>query len=215
MRMTFVRDHRLLCLIAAIFVALALFVTQGLTGGVDEFGVLLVRGERQAEDLLTTLVSNLTHLGDSITLAIIALLTVGVLAWKKEYLAAKWFLFAAAGSFIITAISKWAFGRDRPEIVEQFASASSASFPSGHTLRSAVVYALLAYILTRTASVRVNQIIYFAAAAIIIANGISRVYLGVHWPTDILGAWLIAVFWLLLCKNGYDRSCMKRDASNQ
>ena len=212
--MTFVRDHRILCLFAGLFAVLALLVTQGHTVTMDELGVLLVRGENQAEDFVSKLVGNLTHLGDSITLAIIALITVGVLVWKKEGLAAKWFLFAAAGSFIITAISKWAFGRDRPEIVEQFASASSASFPSGHTLRSAVVYALLAFIVTRTASQRANMIIYGAAAAIIIANGLSRVYLGVHWPTDVIGAWLIAGFWLVLCKNGYDRSCEKRDASN-
>lgn len=212
--MTFVRDHRILCLFAGLFAVLALLVTQGHTVTMDEIGVLLVRGENQAEDFFSKLVGNLTHLGDSITLAIIALVTVGVLIWKKESLAAKWFLFAAAGSFIITAISKWAFGRDRPEIVEQFASASSASFPSGHTLRSAVVYALLAFIVTRTASQRANMIIYGAAAAIIIANGLSRVYLGVHWPTDVIGAWLIAGFWLVLCKNGYDRSCEKRDSLN-
>ncbi|MBO6503629.1 MAG: phosphatase PAP2 family protein [Kordiimonadaceae bacterium] len=207
------RDHRVLCLFAGLFAVLALLVTQGHTVSLDEFGVLLVRGENQAEDILTTLISNLTHLGDSITLAIVALFTVGVLIWKKERLAARWFLMAAAGSFLITAVSKWAFGRDRPEVVEQFASATSASFPSGHTLRSAVVYALLAFIVTRTASQRANMVIYCAAAAIIIANGLSRVYLGVHWPTDVIGAWLIAGFWLLLCKNGYERSCAKREIS--
>lgn len=212
--MDFVRDHRVLCLFAGLFALLALLVTQGHTGTLDEFGVLLMRGESRAEDFLTQLISNLTHLGDSITLAIIALATVGFLVWKKETIAAKWFLFAAAGSFIITAISKWAFGRDRPEIVEQFASASSASFPSGHTLRSAVVYALLAFIVTRTASQRANMIIYFTAAAVIIANGLSRVYLGVHWPTDVIGAWLIAGFWLVLCKKGYDNSCAKRDKAD-
>lgn len=211
--MGIVRDHRVLCLFAGLFAVLALLVTQGHTVTLDEFGVLLVRGENQAEDFLSKLIGNLTHLGDSITLAIIALFTVGVLIWKKEGLAARWFLFAAAGSFIITAISKWAFGRDRPEVVEQFASATSASFPSGHTLRSAVVYALLAFIVTRTASQRANMVIYFTAAAVIIANGLSRVYLGVHWPTDVIGAWLIAGFWLLLCKKGYDNSCAKRDFS--
>ena len=210
-RMTFVREHRFLCAIALTFFALSLLVTQGHTVRMDEFGVLLVRGQNSAEGLLTALISNLTHLGDSITLAIIAAITVGVLIWRREKLAAYWFLLAASGSFIITAISKWLFGRERPEVVEQFASATSGSFPSGHTLRSAVIYALLAYVFARTRSSKNNMLIYFVALAVIVANGISRVYLGVHWPTDVLGAWLIASFWLLLCKNGYDRSCARRD----
>lgn len=210
--MILVRDHKILCSIALLFAMLALLVSQGLTLTADELGVLTVRGGRQAEDLLTTIVANLTHLGDSITLAIVAVVTVLILVWKNQRLAASWFLLAASGSFIITAISKWLFSRARPEIVEQFASATSGSFPSGHTLRSAVIYALLAFLVARTRPNSSNKIIYFLAAAVIIMNGISRVYLGVHWPTDVIGAWLIAGFWLLLCKNGYDRSCARRDA---
>ena len=212
--MTFVRDRRFLCLIALVFFALSVLVTQGMTVHLDEVGVLLVRGQNSAEDVITFLVSNLTHLGDSITLAIVALLMVAVLVWRQQKHAAYWFLLAASGSFIITAISKWMFGRERPEIVEQFATATSGSFPSGHTLRSAVIYALLAYVFTRTRSSSNNMIIYAVAVAVIFANGLSRVYLGVHWPTDVLGAWLIAGFWLLLCKNGYDRSCARRDAED-
>lgn len=212
--MTFVRDHRFLCLIALIFFALSVLVTQGMTVPLDEFGVLLVRGQNSAGDFLTALVSNLTHLGDSVILAIVALLTVSILMMKQQKLAAYWFMLAASGSFIITAISKWMFGRERPDIVEQFATATSGSFPSGHTLRSAVIYALLAYVFARTRSSSNNMIIYGVAVAVIFANGLSRVYLGVHWPTDVLGAWLIAGFWLLLCKSGYDRSCARRDAED-
>lgn len=210
--MTFVRDHKTLCLFAVTFVMLALLVTQGWTGTIDELGVLAVRGGREAGDMITAIVANLTHLGDSVTLAIIAVGTIGVLLLKGEKLAAGWFLAAASGSFIITAVSKWAFGRARPEIVEQFASATSGSFPSGHTLRSAVVYALIAYLIARSRPNNSNTIIYCFAAAVIIINGVSRVYLGVHWPTDVIGAWLIAGFWLLLCKSGYEQSLAKRNS---
>ncbi len=210
--MIFSHNHKILCFLVVTFVMLALLVTQGWTGAVDELGVVAVRGGRSAGDTITAVIANLTHLGDSITLAVIALGTVGFLLLKGERLAAGWFMAAASGSFIITAISKWAFGRARPEVVEQFASASSASFPSGHTLRSAVVYALIAYLIARSRPSNSNVIIYCFAATIIIMNGVSRVYLGVHWPTDVLGAWLIAGFWLLLCKNGYEQSCAKRDS---
>lgn len=208
--MTVIRDHKTLWSIVLLFSVLAVLVTRGITLEFDSFGVVALRGNSQAGDALTAFISNFTHLGDSITLAIVAIATLGILVWKREKIAAKWFVMAASGSFIITALSKWAFGRDRPEVVEQFASATSGSFPSGHTLRSAVIYALLAFIITRARPGKGNYIIYVAAAAVIIVNGVSRVYLGVHWPTDVIGAWLIAGFWLLLCKNGYDRSCAKR-----
>ncbi len=206
--MSNLRNHALLLLPVGLFVCLAFLVTQGYTAKFDENGILLLRGNSPtviAGDFWQTLVAGLTHLGDSIVLAAISLITVGVLYWRKEKQAAHWFLVAAAGSFIITAITKWAFGRDRPEIVEQIVSASSASFPSGHTLRSAVVYSLLAFLLLKVSPKKLNYIILIVASGIILMNGVSRVYLGVHWPTDIVAAWLIAGFWLLLCKVGYDK----------
>ena len=193
-----------------LFIGLAFLVTQGHTTLLDENGILFLRGNSPTvivDDFWQLLVANITHLGDSVVLAAITIVTVGVLYWRNQKQAAHWFLLAAAGSFIITAISKWAFGRDRPEIVEQIVSASSASFPSGHTLRSAVIYSLLAYLLVKTSPKKLNYLIFTIASIIILINGVSRVYLGVHWPTDIVGAWLIAGFWLLLCKAGYDRAC--------
>lgn len=208
--MSILQKRALICLPVIIFICLAYLVTQGHTKGFDESGVLLLRGNSPtviAGDFWQTLVSQLTHLGDSVVLAIISVVTVGVLYWRNQKQAAHWFLIAAAGSFIITAFAKWAFGRDRPEIVEQIVTASSASFPSGHTLRSAVVYSLLAFMFLKMGTKKINYIIFTIASAIILMNGISRVYLGVHWPTDIIAAWLIAGFWLLLCKAGYDRAC--------
>lgn len=207
--MSIVQKRALILLPAMFFAGLAFMVMQGYTTSFDEVGVLLLRGNSPtviAGDFWQTLVSQVTHLGDSIVLAIISVVTIGLLYWRNQKQAALWFLIAAAGSFIITAVAKWAFGRDRPEIVEQIVTASSASFPSGHTLRSAVVYSLLAYVIFRTNDGKLNYIIFTIVSAIILINGISRVYLGVHWPTDIIGAWLIAWFWVLLCKTGYDKA---------
>lgn len=209
--MTILQNRALLLLPVALFVCLAFLVSQGYTEKFDETGILLLRGNSPtvvAGDFWQTLVANLTHLGDSIFLALITIVTVCLLYWRNEKQAAHWFLLAAAGSFIITAVAKWAFGRDRPEIVDQIVSASSASFPSGHTLRSAVVYSLLAYLLLKISPKKLNYVIFIIASGIILMNGISRVYLGVHWPTDIVAAWLIAGFWLLLCKLGYDKARM-------
>lgn len=191
---------------------LAIFVASGNTIEFDTAGVLSLRNSANPDEALggqalVNIVSNLTHLGDSITLAIISIVTVGILCYFRLYSMAVWFSAAAAGSFIITAASKFFFARARPDIVEQFANVTSGSFPSGHTLRSAVVYTALAYLLMKTqfCSNHKRTIAIFTIA-IIAANGISRVYLGVHWPTDILGAWLIAGFWVLICKKGYDNA---------
>jgi undecaprenyl-diphosphatase len=208
----FIKKHPLLVSILALFAALAVLVVSGNTIWFDEAGVLLLRSNDNTDVPIggigqIDLVNMLTHLGDSVTLAVITLLIVAYLLYRNERVAALWFLIAASGSFIITALSKYLFGRDRPDIVEQFASATSGSFPSGHTLRSAVVYALIAYLLVQTKFGDHKKIMTLLAMLIIAVNGITRVYLGVHWPTDILGAWLIAGFWLLLCKTGYERAC--------
>ncbi len=206
--MTISRNSVLLVVTGGLFVCLAALVMLGYTSTIDENGVMALRGGSPTViegDFWQTLVAALTHLGDSIVLGVLTVIAVAVLIQRNQKHAAKWFLITAAGSFIITAVAKWAFGRDRPEIVEQIVSASSAAFPSGHTLRSAVVYSLLAYLLIKVSSQKLNKLIITIAFTIILINGISRVYLGVHWPTDIVGAWLIAGFWLTLCKFGYDR----------
>lgn len=204
------RNMLFLVLIAFAFAALAILIKSGHTAVFDEKGVMLLRGNSPTVivgDFWQSLIANVTHLGDSLFLAIISIVAIAVLIARKEKVAAYWFLASASGSFVITAISKWAFGRERPEVVEQIVSASSASFPSGHTLRSAVVYSLIAYlIVTRLESKNTNIIVITMISGIILINGISRVYLGVHWPTDILGAWLIAIFWLFVCKRGYDKA---------
>lgn len=200
------------------FVVLAILVMSGHTTALDEKGIMLLRSNSPtvvADDFWQSLVATLTHLGDSFVLAIISIVAVAVLIVRKEKVTAYWFLACASGSFIITAVSKWAFGRERPEIVEQIVSASSASFPSGHTLRSAVVYSLIAYLLVKKLESRsINSLIITVSCIIILINGISRIYLGVHWPTDILGAWLIASFWLCLCKNGYEKTTLMAPTQN-
>ena len=208
---TFIKEHILLITLTCLFAALAVFVASGSTIEFDTAGVLSLRSAQNPDmaiggQAMVSLVSNLTHLGDSLTLAILSVSVICVLCYYRMHTLAIWFSVAAAGSFIITAASKFLFARARPDIVEQFAHATSGSFPSGHTLRSAVVYTALAYLLmqTRFCSNHKSTISLFALT-IIVANGVSRIYLGVHWPTDIVGAWLIAGFWILLCKKGYDK----------
>ena len=196
--------YLLMAALAVAFALLAWLVMAGQTAGVDTALLLGLRGDGEPGALMAA-VAQLTHLGDSITLAIFTLIAVGLLLKSGQRRAALYCLFTAAGGFIITAIGKAAFGRARPDIIEQFAHATSASFPSGHTLRSAVVYSLIAYILLQSKYGGQRFAILVVAGALILMNGDSRVYLGVHWPTDILGSWLLAAIWLMLSHHLYSR----------
>lgn len=193
-------------ILLVLFAGLAALVMLGQTQSFDEAGVLALRqGMEPGGGTLMAITAQVTHLGDSITLAILALAAIGYMVARGEKLTAFHCFMTAAGAFLITAGAKAAFGRARPDIVEQFATATSASFPSGHTLRSAVVFSLIAYLLLQTPLKAHKTLILLVAGLLIVVNGVSRVYLGVHWPTDILGAWLIAAAWFLICTAFYER----------
>jgi len=93
---------------------------------------------------------------------------------------------------------KQLFGRARPELIEQLTHAGSASFPSGHAANSAAIYLTMAILLTQSPADR-TQRFYAVAAAVILAftTGFSRIYLGVHWPSDVLAGWSFGVLWAL------------------
>ena len=97
-------------------------------------------------------------------------------------------------------ILKDAFQRQRPDLVPTSAYFSGASFPSGHTMMSAVTYLTLGALLARSQERRRLKA-YFLLVAIFLtlAVGVTRVYLGVHWPTDVLAGWTAGAVWALLC----------------
>jgi undecaprenyl-diphosphatase len=104
------------------------------------------------------------------------------------------------GAEILNAALKTVFNRPRPVFTNPLLTAANASFPSGHAMSSLVVYGLLAFfILLRVRGPVVRSVLILLTVALIILIGISRIYLGVHYFSDVMGGYIIGSAWLIVC----------------
>ena len=143
---------------------------------------------------------DITALGSTGVLTLMMLSVIGFLAMTRKGYAALLVLVSVVGGTLISQTMKFAFARPRPELVPHGAEVYTASFPSGHSMMSAVVYLTLGALLARTQPDRgVKVYILTIAVVLTVLVGISRVYLGVHWPTDVLAGWSLGGVWALLC----------------
>lgn len=134
--------------------------------------------------------------------AVLFLMTSAMLIflfWDRRYNAMLLVILATFGGAILAYLLKEGIGRPRPD-VEQLTAVLLPSFPSGHTMLSAIVYPTLGTLLARVVS-RKRLKIYFMLVALGLSGliGISRVYLGVHYPTDVLAGWAAGLAWAALC----------------
>lgn len=106
---------------------------------------------------------------------------------------------AVGSGTLLSETLKLGFARPRPDLVAHLADVQSASFPSGHAMISAIAYLTLGVLLTRAQKRRRLKMIIMAYAIILtLAIGLSRIYLGVHWPTDVLAGWALGAAWSAL-----------------
>lgn len=138
--------------------------------------------------------------GNTIGMAVLALIGAAVL-WRLRHRAeAAVVLIATVGAGLLVTGFKNLYGRARPPAAQQLTVETNAALPSGHSLGSMVVLGVLAAVvvlLERRPGVRVLAVL--AAAAGIVAIGLSRLYLGVYWTTDVLTGWLLGGAWLAVC----------------
>lgn len=142
---------------------------------------------------------DVTALGGTGVLAFLTLATAGYLTLRGNGRLALLLLAAVAGGQALSSALKLGFNRPRPDLVPHDAYVYTASFPSGHAMMAAVVYLSLAVMLARIQpSVHLRVYLVALAALLVGLIGISRVYLGVHWPTDVAAGWLAGTLWAAL-----------------
>jgi membrane-associated phospholipid phosphatase len=148
----------------------------------------------------TTFFEAVTFLGNVPTLAVVALASAVVLAAKGRTAELQLLLLAAVGTQILTLGLKLGFERERPFFPDPLATESSYSFPSGHASVSLAVYGTLGFILARHLDDRRAQIASLAAATVLVGLiGFSRLYLGVHFLSDVVAGFSVGLAWVALC----------------
>lgn len=148
---------------------------------------------------LNIAVTAYTNLGGTIGMPVLGLTATAILAWRRRSWTPVILIpAAAAGSLLMTIAGKPLFGRARPALADAIAPYEhSASFPSGHALNSIVIAGIIAYLIVLRQQTRRGRILTIALAALFaLTMGLSRVYLGHHWFTDVLSAWALGAAWL-------------------
>jgi undecaprenyl-diphosphatase len=187
-----------------LFIVLASEVAEGETHGFDRRILLALRTPGNPADPIgppwvEEMMRDFSGLGST---AVLTILTAAVVFYlllaAKRRAALVVFLSIGSGQLLSTAL-KLFFERARPDLVPHATIVYTSSFPSGHSTMSAVVYLTLGALLARVEGRRRVRVYLVALGAVLtLLVGASRVYLGVHWPTDVLGGWTIGAAWALL-----------------
>ena len=187
------------------FVALADEILEGETGDVDRRLLLSLRNPLDLSDPLGPLwleemMRDVTAFGGTGPLAFITAACILYLLLRRRRRSALFLFAAIAGGQLMSTLLKAGFERPRPDLVPHGMTVYTASFPSGHAMMTAIVYLTLAALLARSESrKRLKAFLLLLAVCVTLLVGVSRVYLGVHWPSDVLGGWMIGSAWAAGC----------------
>jgi undecaprenyl-diphosphatase len=186
-----------------VFAVLADEVAEGDTRAFDERVLLALRAAGDPADPIgprwfEEMMRDFTAIGGTGVLVLMVLAVAGFLTLTGKGHAALAIIVAVSGGTLLSQTMKWAYARPRPELVPHGAEVYTASFPSGHAMMSAIVYLTLGAMLARTQSSQaVKAYIISVAIFLTVLVGTSRVYLGVHWPTDVLAGWALGALWAI------------------
>jgi len=188
-----------------VFLKLVSEMREGETHAADEAILLALREPTDPSNPIgppwvEAMFRDLTGLGSPVVLALITIAVVGYLWLERKRGTALFVVLAVVGGALLETLLKLSFARPRPELVSHLVDVNSFSFPSGHATMATITYLTLGVLLAR-AEERRRMKLYLLAVAVFVALlvGISRIYLGVHWPTDVLAGWCVGAAWALGC----------------
>lgn len=186
------------------FVVIAGEVSEGDTHALDEAILLALRDPADRTDPLGPVwleetMRDLTALGGIPVLSLLTLAVAGYLSFRRAWGQVALLAVAVLGAILLSTLLKSGFDRPRPDLVPHGARVLTASFPSGHAMISAAVYMTLgAMLATVQDGRRLKTYFVTLAVAVTLLVGLSRVYLGVHWPSDVLAGWAAGASWAIL-----------------
>lgn len=187
------------------FLSIADEVAEGETRALDLSVLRALRVDGQPHELigpqwLHIAATDVTALGSVTVLSLIILLAFALLASLRRWAEGLLLVAGAGGGLAISQTLKRVFERERPDLVYRAVEAVNASFPSGHAMLSAVVFLTLGVLAARFADRRRVKVLGVGAAVLIsLLVGMSRVYLGVHWASDVLAGWCVGAAWAMTC----------------
>ena len=188
-----------------LFLELADEVAEGETREFDESVLLAFREDGDPDDpigprWLEEMARDVTALGGVTVLTFTTFAVTGFFLLQRKWHLGIYVAAAVITGVVASSLLKAGFDRSRPDLVEHGQVVYTASFPSGHSMLSAVAFLTLGALVAGAQKDRSLRLYILSLAAILtIAVGTSRVYLGVHWPTDVLGGWAAGTGWALTC----------------
>jgi undecaprenyl-diphosphatase len=204
-----------IALVAAVLIGAVLLLGFGLLadavveGGTAEFDRAMLLALRTSGDLadpigpawLEEAARDLTALGSTAVLGILVLASASYLFFAGKSHAGLLMFAAVIGGVALSNVLKAGFARPRPEIVPHLARVFTLSFPSSHAALSAAVYLTLGVLLARTVAETRQTKLYVVTVAVLLTLtvGVSRVYLGLHYPTDVIAGWCVGAAWAMIC----------------
>ncbi|MFD0049688.1 phosphatase PAP2 family protein [Actinomycetes bacterium NPDC127524] len=178
-----------------VFGLISIFVHGDKVKGFDDSIISFVQGFEAPS--LTVIMKFFSWIGSTEIVAILSIVILLVL-YKFLHHRLELILFIAVigGTAVLNQVLKMLFHRSRPSL-HRLADAQGFSFPSGHSMEAVALYGVLAFLLWRhIPSAWGRRILAFLSVCMILAIGISRIYLGVHYPSDVIGAYFASIFWL-------------------
>jgi undecaprenyl-diphosphatase len=187
------------------FFALAHEVGEGSTEALDRRILLALRNPADLSDpigppWLEETMRDITGLGSVFTILFVTVSVAAYLAFTERRRIALYVIGAVGGGELASTVLKLFYHRPRPDLVPHGMEVFTASFPSGHAMMSAIAYLTLAILLARIdRNRRVKVLVLVLGVSITLLVGLSRIYLGVHWPSDVLAGWCVGAAWAALC----------------